>query len=366
MYFSKSKNLWREASVYQGTKYDLTAGTERALIEKVAARKLEIDEGRRKVTGAALVREWGMEYLEAYRQDSVSDRTYRQLCGLMDNWIVPVIGNMRVRDVKPIHCQRVVKATNGMSKSHIDKLAHLLRSMFGAADDNGMTAEDPTKKLEPPKGGEGTHRALEDEERIIFMKVCERHRYGLWGLFMLNTGAGPGETCRIKGKHLDFEKRRIFIDGTKHTARKRWVPMTKFMHAKLSVLNFEPEEYLFKNEWGYPLKKHNMRRRWARIIREMNIEMGVELFRNELVGELKVATDLTAYCLRHTFCTDLEAAGVPINIARRYMGHLKVETTAKIYTHATEEAFARSSAQIDELAEARAKRYAQVIQLRGE
>lgn len=47
----------------------------------------------------------------------------------------------------------------------------------------------------------------------------------------------------------------------------------------------------------------------------------------------EVADDLTPYCLRHTFCTDLQRAGVPINVAKELMGHADIQTTANIYTH---------------------------------
>lgn len=52
-----------------------------------------------------------------------------------------------------------------------------------------------------------------------------------------------------------------------------------------------------------------------------------------------VAEDLVPYCLRHTYCTDLEAAGVPINVAARLMGHANIQLTSKIYTHRSEVAF---------------------------
>lgn len=42
---------------------------------------------------------------------------------------------------------------------------------------------------------------------------------------------------------------------------------------------------------------------------------------------------LVPYDLRHTYCTDLERAGVPINIASKLMGHANINITAKIYTH---------------------------------
>ena len=69
----------------------------------------------------------------------------------------------------------------------------------------------------------------------------------------------------------------------------------------------------------------------------MNIEMGAKVFRNKLIPPLPLADDFTMYNLRHTYCTDLEKAGVPINIARQLMGHSDISITSKIYTHASTE-----------------------------
>lgn len=49
-----------------------------------------------------------------------------------------------------------------------------------------------------------------------------------------------------------------------------------------------------------------------------------------------VAPDLVPYCMRHTYCTDLQAAGVPINVAKELMGHSDIKTTSAIYTHSTD------------------------------
>lgn len=60
--------------------------------------------------------------------------------------------------------------------------------------------------------------------------------------------------------------------------------------------------------------------------------MGAELYRNQIIQSV-VAPDLTPYCLRHTFCTDLQRAGVTLNVAKELMGHSDISTTANIYTH---------------------------------
>jgi site-specific recombinase XerD len=63
--------------------------------------------------------------------------------------------------------------------------------------------------------------------------------------------------------------------------------------------------------------------------------MGATVYRNQIIKSA-VAADLTPYCLRHTYCTDLQNAGVPINVAKYLMGHSNISVTVNIYTHTTE------------------------------
>ena len=77
---------------------------------------------------------------------------------------------------------------------------------------------------------------------------------------------------------------------------------------------------------------------WGNVQREMNIVMGCRMYRNQLLPPYPLADDFVMYNLRHTYCTDLEKAGVPINIASRLMGHSSITITSKIYTHASVEA----------------------------
>ena len=59
-----------------------------------------------------------------------------------------------------------------------------------------------------------------------------------------------------------------------------------------------------------------------------------------------VADDLTPYCLRHTYATDLQPADVPINVAKDFPGHQSIAMTSQIYTHLSVDAFAAASLKV--------------------
>lgn len=56
-----------------------------------------------------------------------------------------------------------------------------------------------------------------------------------------------------------------------------------------------------------------------------------------------VAPDLVPYCLRHTYCTDLQDKGVSLKTASYLMGHSDISVTANIYTHITDDTLSEAA-----------------------
>ena len=48
-----------------------------------------------------------------------------------------------------------------------------------------------------------------------------------------------------------------------------------------------------------------------------------------------IAPDLTPYCLRHTFCTNMANAGMDIKALQYVMGHSDASITLNVYAHAS-------------------------------
>ena len=59
-----------------------------------------------------------------------------------------------------------------------------------------------------------------------------------------------------------------------------------------------------------------------------------------------MADDLTPYCLRHTYATDLQSAGVPLNVAKDLLCHQSIAMTSQIYTYLSVDSFAEASLKV--------------------
>jgi integrase len=333
-----SKYPYTKTFTFDGRKYKVYANSKSELAVKVAMRRRDLEEGKRSISKNMLTKDWAKIWVDEYKAPTVSASTLVGVRAILNASILPAVGSMPLKAIRHIHCQRIITAAKDKSRSHMNKLRYYMCDLFDAAIKNHLLIENPAADLDIPKTTAGTHRALTDAERAALLSVCESNPYGLWVLVMLYCGLRPGETERIQGRHIDLKKRLLHVDGTKTTAAKRDVPINEILAGKLAEAKVAPFDYLFKNSADRPINKTNRKRMWESITKDMHIKMGGAHDYGQLKRILPpyaVAADLVPYCLRHTFCTDLQSAGVPINVAKELMGHTSIEMTARVYTHSS-------------------------------
>ena len=192
--------------------------------------------------------------------------------------------------------------------------------------------------------------AIEDfnakEERAAILAVAARHRAGLWVLTLLYTGMRPGETAALTWSDVDFDHNEIHVHAAKESGSRaikgpktasgvRDIPIHAALLPRLLEVKGKPFSLVFPTKAGTVQNESSMRRMWNSFISGVEEELG------------RHAEGLTPYCLRHTFCTDLQRAGVPINVAKELMGHADIQTTANIYTHRDSETLHSGIALLD-------------------
>lgn len=337
---------YRQTFTFEGRRYEVTAKSKEELIIKTAMRKRDLEEGKRIVSGSSLFKEWAEEWLLTYKKPAVKPITYQTVAGVVHTTLSPTLGQMPIKSIKPVHCQRVLNGLDGCTSYHLKRVRGILREIFKAAVDNGLVLQDPTERLTVPLASGGSHRAITEAERSTILKVAETNSRGAWVLVMLYCGLRPHETTLLQGRHVDRSAKILHVPGTKTKNAVRDVPIPDVLLAKLPHVG--PFEYLFTSAQGHQLNTGIMARWWRTFKNAMNVELGCKVYRNKVVPPYRVAPDLTPYCLRHTFCTDLQSAGVPINVAKELMGHSDISLTAKIYTHHSETAFQNAAALINQ------------------
>ena len=341
---AKKYSYVRKTMTFEGKRYEVTGKTEQEALEKLAELKVSLQRGEKTVGGNSTVDSWYKEWMKVYKKPSgltaKSLATYDQK---YNGYIKPAVGSMKLKDVKEVHLQKILNQEEGRSFSHVSKIRMVMQELFGKARKTRLIVFDPSEDLKLPAVTKGKNRSITEDERKHILATAETHRAGLWVLTILYAGLRPGETAALLWKDIDFDQEVIHVykaiesgsdavKDPKTEAGFRDIPIHASLLPKLKAAQREPFDRVFTKQNGKPLTGDALQQLWKSFRRALDIEMGAEVYRNQIV-ESKLAEDLTLYCLRHTFCTDLERAGVPINVAKELMGHSDISVTANIYTH---------------------------------
>lgn len=261
------------------------------------------------------VSEWCDSYLLMYKK-RVSTNTLRDY-ELVLRHFCETFGERFVCDILPYELQDFFDTLEGRSFSYVHKMHFLVKAVFKSAVVNGLADSDPSLMLMMPPTTRGTHRVITDSERTALLSVAEHHYAKNYIYLMLFCGLRPSETVRVQGKDIDAEHGILHVRGTKTKSADRLVPIPDRIIASLS--GFKSEQYVVVGRKGKPLKSVSVGGLW-----------------DDIKRSLPIKTNMRPYDLRHTFCTDLCNANVPIAVACKIMGHADTQMVMNVYYHATE------------------------------
>lgn len=334
----------RKTARYNGKKFEATGKNELEAMTKLAEKLAAAKRGEETIGENMTVDAWFREWLQTYKKPKgLTPKSLAMYTEKYNGYIKPRIGQIKMKNVKNIHLQKIMNEQAGRSASHTKKLRMVMQEMFRRARQARLIQYDPAELLELPVTTEGKRRSITEAERTAILEVADRHPAGLWVLTLLYTGMRPGETAALTWADVDFDRNEIHVHaakesgsetvkGPKTAAGVRDIPIHSELKKRLSETKEKPFSPVFPNKNGKHMDDATLRRRWKSFYRELDIHMGAKVYRNKIT-EHAVAQDLTPYCLRHTFCTDLQRAGVALNVAKELMGHSDISVTANIYTH---------------------------------
>lgn len=365
-------NYVRKSIVYEGKRYYVRGKTEREALKKLATLEAELKAGTRTLNAKTTVKRWSKEWMEVYVSTrDATKKSVRMYKEKLDNYILPAIGSMRLIDVRDTHLRRLLNdCATEHSWSTVQKVRIVIRAMFRQARVSRLITYDPAEVLELPKAPKGKRRSITDYEREHILAVAETHHAGLYVLMILYCGIRPNEAAALQWKDIyykkDEQRHYMRIDkalesGDSSTIKEpktdagfRDIPIPDELWAKMEPVKGEPFVYVLLQPRGK--KRHtesSLYSAWHNFKRHLDIHMGANVYRNQIIKhswELHPLLEseelwktLVPYCLRHTYCTDLQRAGVPINVAKYLMGHSDISVTANIYTDTTPDVVTEAS-----------------------
>lgn len=241
---------------------------------------------------------------------------------VLDNPIIPEMGNLRLSAVNTHVVRRVVKVViERGATTHAGKVLAIIKQMFGYAVSMGFLDSNPAEPLKKASLGIESNvrtRVLTDKEIRIFWDKLNQNkslvtRVALQLLLLL--GVRSGELRLSRWADVDTENRTLTIpvEHQKLSLKQAKqaspfiVPLSPFALGLLEQLQHVGgmgNEYIFIGAKG---DKPITDKVFGRAVRRMLPDMGVERF--------------TPHDLRRTLRTRLSEQGVPPHIAEKCLNH---------------------------------------------
>lgn len=330
-----------------GTYKDIRAKTKEELraklydLETAVRQGLVLDD---KTTVAELAAEWYNNRKQKWSYSRRGDYT-----NAINTHICPVIGAMKVKEVKPEHCQRILSNMAGMSNSSQSKVVTTLKQIFDCAEENGLILRSPCARLKA--GGERTKEKtpLTPEQCQALVDATRGTKAYLFVMLGLYAGLRREEICGLRWNDVDlnadtphltvnnavrFEGNQgIFPSPLKTPAANRTIPLPPQLVAALrEAKRTSCSVFVVPASTGSNATKQTVRSIMA-IIERRKVKTGQNPHPQRSPQTLTF--DVTPHQLRHTYITRLCESGMNVKQIQYLAGHSSVQLTLNIYTHVT-------------------------------
>ena len=276
-------------------------------------------------------------------------------------------GQMKVRNVKLSDAKRfyIDLHDTGSKRNTISIYHSVLRPTFEMAVDDDMIRKNPFKfKVADIILDDAVKRTAltkqQQENYLRFIQENGQDNYYDDIVILMGTGLRVSELYGLTKKDVDFKKRLIFIDhqlcrtaekpyfvkSPKTSSGVRCIPMSDVVYMALKRVAANRQSptvellvdgysgFLFLDKAGMPKVAMHLE----------NYMRGMQKKMERIYG--KSFPRVTPHVLRHTFCTNMQRAGIDVKSLQYLMGHSNVSVTLDVYTHvdfhAVQEAFGRA------------------------
>lgn len=249
--------------------------------------------------------DWLDEYLKTYKVGRVSATRAYELESIIRLHIKPNIDNRLLTEYLPIDIEQALnKVSNGRTR---ETTYQVYNESFRLARKNKLLINNIMEDIKPIHHRRQGGKALSIKEQQRFIKIISKHRYKDYYLFLLYSGCRRAEGVGIMWQDIDLSKNILHIRGTKTLGSDRYIPISSKLK-QIILDNKNASDRLF------PYTTNQVTKAFQRL-------------------QKKYKLDYTLHSLRHTFATRCLESGVSIRVVQKWLGHSRIDTTSKIYTH---------------------------------
>lgn len=323
----------RIARTVKGTKKH----AELALAKLISSVETGVDFNATKLNVADYAAKW-----LASKRHKVRPKTIERYSDLMRLHIVPVIGNVPLLKLKPLHLEKVYEQAfeHGLSAQTVHHIHRVLFTALKQAVAWQLIPRNIAEAVTPPRPESREVKAMTLEDDVRVADLVRNTDLEVPALLGLGTGMRLGEVLGMRWADVNLDQNSARITQTLQETNDGLVfvpPKTHRSRRTVSLPGFVVEG----------LRKHKKEQSERRLIAgsawhdlDLVVERsdGMPVATSSLSSRFAAAMrrsgmDLTFYGLRHGHASLMLAAGVNLKVVSERLGHSTIGITADLYTH---------------------------------
>jgi integrase len=272
---------------------------------------------------------------------ATTERSYRQ--HIRDH-LVPHLGRLRLRDLRPGHVEAMLRTVEA-GPSTVRRVHATLRSALSDAKRRRLVSYNAAVDVALPRTSRAKVQPWEPAELGKFLDHAASDRLGVLFEVMAATGLRRGETCGLRWSDVDLERGRLVVRQqlvvVGHELR-FGPPKTASGDARVVDLDVGTVGAML----GHRLAQDGERAAWGEAYAAYDLvfarENGEPLHPETVTKrftKLAAAAGLRPvrlHDLRHGQASLMLAAGVPLAVVSKRLGHSSVSITSDTYSHLLE------------------------------
>lgn len=308
-----------------GSRKYIRGKTQKELDEKVRAAQAELEKGIN-INDNTTFGQFAQMWVDLYKRPYLRPASLTSLLNYINNYMMPVLGQLKVKSIKPAHIVLVMNNIAHLSRPTQSNVLGRMRAIFASAVDNGLIGRSPVP-VTMRAGGTATQdkEPLTPEECGVFLATAREYNARLYTFSLLCLYAGlrssearglcwdcvdlTAGTLQVK-RQFSREEGNAIIEDLKTPAARRTIPLHPELAAHLRSLKAQTDNIA--------------------VCGTMTTR-SVDYYFAEM--RKKVGFHVHPHLLRHTYATRLVESGLDVKEVQYLLGHTTPTMTLKVYAH---------------------------------
>lgn len=307
---------------------------------------VEIEQGEYVEQKEILLKDYLADWLKSIKPN-IAGNTFAYYRRIAENEIVPVLGNMQVSKIKPLHIEKFIQEKRNKENINNTTLKHYFDTLNIALNQAlkwQIISKNPCLAITPPKKENKEMNVLNVKELELLLNYLRDSRFKtLYLVVVLSVTCGlrRGEALGLQWEDIDFKQGIITVKNNYTKVDNKdmlTTPKTDKSTRKITMLDLTSEilskwqveqkknklllgkEYNNNNfvctwEDGRPVRPDYISQQFSRVIKKLGLP------------------SVRFHDLRHTHATMLLLQNVSPKVVSKRLGHSNISTTYDIYAH---------------------------------